>query len=90
MKVFLTALLLASTLTAADAAKFHVAPQCRKQPCRRAIGVCVKQACAGFHGVVKGACKRAARLTLANACTVAGDYPRFCGELSADNGCAPD
>ena len=90
MKISLTALLLACTLSSAQAAKFHVAPECRKQPCRHLIAVCVNQACAGFHGIVKAGCKRAAHLTLVNACTVAGDYARFCNEQSSGNGCAPN
>ena len=90
MKRFLMALLLVCTLSTAPAAGPRVARECKKPPCKQAIALCIKQACAGFRGIVKAGCKRAARVTLLTSCTVFGDYGAFCSDLSAGNGCAPD
>ncbi|HEV7730694.1 MAG TPA: hypothetical protein VGR62_00965 [Candidatus Binatia bacterium] len=90
MKLLVAALLVASTLSTAQAAKFHVAPDCKKGACRHEIARCVKDACAQFRGIVRVGCKRAARITLNNACTVFGDYARFCADLEVGNGCTPD
>lgn len=90
MKLLVAALLVASTLSTAEAARFRVAPDCKKGACRQQIARCVKDACAQFHGIVKVGCKRAARIALNNACTVFGDYASFCADLDAGNGCTPD
>lgn len=65
-----------------------VAGECKKGPCRKAINRCVKQSCAQFHGVIKGGCKKAARLSLRNACTVVPDHAGFCSDL-ANGDCSP-
>ena len=92
MKFFMVAVLLACTLSTAQGASARVAKECKKPPCRQAIALCVRQACAGFRGIVKTGCKRAARITLLNSCSVivVSDRASFCSDLSAGNGCAPD
>ncbi len=90
MKLLVAALVVASTLSSAQAARFHVAPDCKKNPCRQQIARCVKEACAQFRGIVKQGCKRAAKGALVNSCTVFGDYARFCSDLQTGNGCTPD
>jgi hypothetical protein len=68
----------------------RIAKECKRSPCKQAIARCVRDACAGFHGIVKHGCVRAGRSAINGACTVSGDYARFCSELSSGESCAPD
>jgi hypothetical protein len=70
------------------AAAGGIARECKKGACRKAINLCVKQSCAQFSGVIKDGCKKAARLTLRNACTVVPDHAAFCADI-ASQGCVP-